>query len=49
MIISNDHAEEMIRGLKESGIRAIFGYGSPGDAEYWSSDSSSIRSIRLGQ
>ncbi|GAK07932.1 LOW QUALITY PROTEIN: hypothetical protein JCM19038_1687 [Geomicrobium sp. JCM 19038] len=39
MIISNDHAEEMIRGLKESGIRAIFGYGSPGDAEYWNSDS----------
>jgi len=39
MIISNNHAEEMIRGLKESGIRAIFGYGSPGDAEYWNSDS----------
>ncbi|MBB6450816.1 cytosine/adenosine deaminase-related metal-dependent hydrolase [Geomicrobium halophilum] len=35
MIISPDHTEEMIRGLKESGVRAVFAHGSPGDAEYW--------------
>lgn len=39
MIISNDHAEEMIRGLKESGARAVFAHGCPGDADYWNRDS----------
>ncbi|MCM3490151.1 amidohydrolase family protein [Alkalihalophilus marmarensis] len=39
MIISPDHTEEMIRGLKDSGIRAVFAHGSPGDTEYWNADS----------
>lgn len=39
MIISPDHTEEMIKGLKESGIRAVFAHGCPGDAEYWDGES----------
>ncbi len=35
MVISRDHAEEMIRGLDDAGIRAVFAHGPPGDAEYW--------------
>ncbi|SDN89547.1 amidohydrolase family protein [Alkalicoccus daliensis] len=35
MVISRDHTEEMIRGLKESGIRGVFAHGCPGDGEYW--------------
>ncbi|MEU9442810.1 amidohydrolase family protein [Streptomyces sp. NPDC048304] len=27
---SPEHADEAVRGLQESGIRAVFGYGSPG-------------------
>ncbi|MCI3238908.1 MULTISPECIES: amidohydrolase family protein [Streptomyces] len=27
---SPDHADEAVRGLKESGVRAVFGYGNPG-------------------
>ncbi|WP_163972183.1 amidohydrolase family protein [Oceanobacillus halotolerans] len=39
MIMSNDHTDEMIRGLKESGARAVFAHGAPGDAEYWNRES----------
>lgn len=39
MIISPDHAEEMIRGLQESGIRAVFAHGCPGDGDYWHRES----------
>lgn len=39
MIISPDHTEEMIRGLKESSIRAVFAHGCPGDGDYWNRDS----------
>ncbi|GAE27393.1 hypothetical protein JCM9140_3537 [Halalkalibacter wakoensis JCM 9140] len=39
MIISNDHTEEMIRGLKESNARVVFAHGCPGDGEYWSRES----------
>ncbi|WP_088034169.1 amidohydrolase family protein [Evansella clarkii] len=42
MIISRDHTEEMIRGLRESGIRAVFGHGSPGEGEYWNRESTSF-------
>ncbi|MFF1808189.1 amidohydrolase family protein [Streptomyces sp. NPDC058251] len=27
---SPDHADEAVRGLRESGVRAVFGYGNPG-------------------
>ncbi|OYD08303.1 amidohydrolase family protein [Paludifilum halophilum] len=41
MINSPDHADEMIRGLKEAGIRAVFAHGTPLlEAEaYWSKES----------
>lgn len=39
MIISPDHSDELIRGLQDSGIRAVFAHGVPGDGEYWSRDS----------
>ncbi|QKS72149.1 amidohydrolase family protein [Paenalkalicoccus suaedae] len=39
MIMSRDHTEEMIRGLDESGIRAVFAHGSPGEEEYWNRES----------
>ena len=39
MIISPEHTDELIRGLKESGIRAVFAHGIPGDRDYWSRDS----------
>lgn len=39
MIISPDHSDELIRGLKESGARAVFAHGCPGDGEYWSRES----------
>lgn len=39
MIISRDHTEEMIRGLKESGARTVFAHGCPGDGEYWNRES----------
>ncbi|MFB4212477.1 amidohydrolase family protein [Shouchella sp. JSM 1781072] len=39
MINSIEHAEESIRGLQDSGIRAVFAYGAPGDGEYWNNDS----------
>lgn len=35
-----DHADEAVRGLREAGVRAVFGYGSPGGppAEWYASD-----------
>ncbi|MBP1970788.1 cytosine/adenosine deaminase-related metal-dependent hydrolase [Virgibacillus natechei] len=39
MIMSNDHTEEMIRGLQESGVRGVFAHGCPGDEEYWNRES----------
>ncbi|PPA70959.1 amidohydrolase family protein [Jeotgalibacillus proteolyticus] len=39
MIISPDHTEEMIRGLKDAGIRGVFAHGCPGDTEYWNAES----------
>lgn len=39
MVISPDHADEMIRGLQESGIRSVFAHGCPGDGEYWNRES----------
>lgn len=39
MVISPDHADEMVRGLQESGIRAVFAHGCPGDGDYWNRES----------
>lgn len=39
MIISPDHTHELVRGLDDAGIRAVFAHGSPGDASYWNNDS----------
>ncbi|AET57970.1 hypothetical protein HPL003_06035 [Paenibacillus terrae HPL-003] len=39
MINSPDHTDELIRGLQESGTRAVFAHGVPGDGEYWSRES----------
>lgn len=39
MINSMDHTEELIEGLKDAGIRAVFAFGSSGDAEYWDRES----------
>lgn len=39
MIHSPDHTDELIRGLQESGTRAVFAYGASGDREEWSRES----------
>ncbi|WP_250620986.1 MFS transporter [Bacillus subtilis] len=39
MINSLDHTEELIGGLKDAGIRAVFAFGTSGDAEYWDRES----------
>ncbi|MCL6517225.1 amidohydrolase family protein [Alicyclobacillus sp.] len=41
MINSPDHADEMIRALREAGIRAVFAYGTPlrGAGAFWSRES----------
>lgn len=39
MIYSPDHADELLRGLQHSGIRAVFAYGASGETEYWNRDS----------
>ncbi|MEV6624862.1 amidohydrolase family protein [Amycolatopsis sp. NPDC051106] len=41
---SPDHADEAVRGLADSGIRAVFGYGSPGGppADWYARDVSRI-------
>ncbi|GIP07917.1 MAG: amidohydrolase family protein [Paenibacillus macerans] len=42
MIYSPDHADELIRGLRDSGMRAVFAYGVSGETDYWSRDSQKI-------
>lgn len=39
MIESPDHTDQLIAGLKDAGIRAVFAFGTSGDAEYWDRDS----------
>lgn len=39
MIESPDHTDQLIAGLKEAGIRAVFAFGTSGDAAYWDRDS----------
>ncbi len=39
MIYSPDHTDEFIRGLHESGIRAVFALGLSGDGDYWNRES----------
>lgn len=39
MIQSPDHTHELVRGLDDAGIRAVFAHGSPGDASFWNNDS----------
>ncbi|CAM3847703.1 amidohydrolase family protein [Alkalicoccus chagannorensis] len=39
MIISRDHTEQMIKGLQDSGMRAVFAHGCPGDGDYWNGES----------
>ncbi|HEX4788436.1 MAG TPA: amidohydrolase family protein [Actinospica sp.] len=40
IMYSPDHADEAVRGLREAGVRTMFGYGSPGGpaAEWYPSD-----------
>lgn len=49
MIISPDHSDELIRGLQDSGIRAVFAHGVSGEGEYWNRDSQLVAqdSVRL--
>ncbi|MBB6020270.1 cytosine/adenosine deaminase-related metal-dependent hydrolase [Paenibacillus sp. JGP012] len=39
MPYSPEHTEELIRGLQDSGIRAVFAHGVPGETEYWNRES----------
>ncbi len=39
MIISPDHSDELIRGLQDAGIRAVFAHGVSGEGEYWNRES----------
>jgi 5-methylthioadenosine/S-adenosylhomocysteine deaminase len=41
MVNSPEHGDEMIRGLQESGIRAVFAHGTPllGAGDFWSRES----------
>lgn len=41
MINSPEHADEMVRGLQESGIRAVFAYGTPllNAGDFWNRES----------
>ncbi|PTL22647.1 amidohydrolase family protein [Shouchella clausii] len=39
MINSDEHTEQLIAGLRASGIRARFAYGSPGEESYWNRES----------
>jgi 5-methylthioadenosine/S-adenosylhomocysteine deaminase len=40
IMYSPDHADEAVRGLRDAGVRAVFGYGSPGGppAEWYADD-----------
>ena len=35
MPYSPDHTDELIRGLQDAGIRAVFAHGVPGETNYW--------------
>lgn len=39
MSYSPDHTDELIRGLQDSGIRAVFALGVSGELEYWNRES----------
>lgn len=39
MINSPEHSDELIRGLQDSGSRAVFAYGIPGEGDYWNRES----------
>lgn len=39
MPYSPEHTDELIRGLQDAGIRAVFAHGVPGETEYWNRDS----------
>lgn len=39
MIYSPEHADELIRGLQDAGIRGVFAYGASGERDYWNRDS----------
>lgn len=39
MIESPDHTDQLIAGLKKAGIRAVFAFGTSGDAVYWDRES----------
>ncbi|GIN68577.1 amidohydrolase family protein [Bacillus sonorensis] len=39
MIESPDHTDQLIAGLKKAGIRAVFAFGTSGDAAYWDRES----------
>ncbi|MEO2258484.1 amidohydrolase family protein [Paenibacillus amylolyticus] len=39
MPYSPDHTDELIRGLQDAGIRAVFAHGVPGETDYWNRDS----------
>lgn len=39
MPYSPDHTDELIRGLQDAGIRAVFAQGVPGETDYWNRDS----------
>ncbi|MFM9281246.1 amidohydrolase family protein [Paenibacillus jiagnxiensis] len=42
MSYSPDHTDELIRGLQDSGIRAVFALGVSGELEYWNRESTLI-------
>lgn len=39
MPYSTEHTDELIRGLQDAGIRAVFAHGVPGETNYWNRDS----------
>ena len=39
LIESPNHADELIRGLQDSGIRGVFAYGVPGSGGFWDHNS----------
>ncbi|WP_339278264.1 amidohydrolase family protein [Paenibacillus sp. FSL W8-0426] len=47
-----DHTDELVRGLRDAGIRAVFAYGVPGETEYWNRESrltysADVRRVKL--
>ncbi|SFE23288.1 Cytosine/adenosine deaminase [Paenibacillus algorifonticola] len=42
MIYSPEHADGLVQGLKNAGIRAVFAYGASGETEYWDRNSKKI-------